>query len=785
MPLKYHIDDLGWHGFERLVQALLKVEIGIGIENWSGHSDRGRDAYCPSDLHFPARDSLSHGPFVFQVKYVGGANAAGAQPFGPLHRAVRTEVEEIRRRIARHEWQTPGSYVLLTNVPLTASRRLELRGLLRDVVPDAETHSLGATDICDLLDGAPNLRKAHPEILGLSDLQKLIREAVSAAVLERSAAAVQEAKDLSRVFVATRAYGEAHALLSKHSFVVLDGPPEMGKTAIARMVALTKVLEGWTAIECRNPDDFFGALDRTAHQVFVADDALGRTEFNIMLGRQWEHDLPSILGRLDAAHWLIWTTRKHILARALSSMDLAGRAQKFPLPAEVVVDAEALSVEEKALILYRHAKRAELPDDQKTLVREHARKIVKSRFFTPERIRRFVQEALPEIRSELEAGSLDQDALDYQIEEAIMSPTTRMRRAFDGLPEPHRSILIDMLECTGFCNRDRLMETYQRRHGDITERSFTNAVDDLTGTFLKTGFASSLDWIHPSYRDVVIDKVSQDAETQVQFLRTASVRGLRLAFSTEGGEAGARRMPFMRCPGSWEEAADRLASTIRGKDLTQVVEILRSVFIESRNDEELAERVDRLFTVVLDALSAYLGSERPLSAQQIQALHSLYSLDGVGAPAFQFSSLFLSRLSEIEEELRSDPEVYPGLVEELVALVNWVQRFEPLTIGNPKTQEKLDPVLEAFYEYAASVAEMPVDDYGDYEEEIEECERLFAAFNTINYGDIERADEMAHLLEIQQSVYLDSQIQEDSYEDEQLGHSTVGPFDIDGLFSDL
>lgn len=53
--MSYRLDELGWHQFERLAQALLKTELGMGVEAWGGHSDLGRDAYCAGPLNYPDR----------------------------------------------------------------------------------------------------------------------------------------------------------------------------------------------------------------------------------------------------------------------------------------------------------------------------------------------------------------------------------------------------------------------------------------------------------------------------------------------------------------------------------------------------------------------------------------------------------------------------------------------------------------------------------------------------------------------------------------------------------
>src|SRR5438552_1047060 len=117
--MRYRLDDLGWFHFEKLVQSLLKADLGLAIQSWGGHSDLGRDAYTRVRLRFPDRKRSSAGPFTFQAKYVQGANAAGADWEALLRRAIRTEVRSANGRRTQESWEEPKHYVLLTNCPLT------------------------------------------------------------------------------------------------------------------------------------------------------------------------------------------------------------------------------------------------------------------------------------------------------------------------------------------------------------------------------------------------------------------------------------------------------------------------------------------------------------------------------------------------------------------------------------------------------------------------------------------------------------------------------------------
>jgi hypothetical protein len=231
--IRYKLDDLGWFQFEWLVRSLLKAELGIGVESWGGTGDHGKDAFCASALRFPAKHLTSDGPFIFQAKFIENANAAGAKYREAVLRAVGKEAQRIRLRTGQGLWQTPRHFVLITNAPLQASLREEINQVLHEVEPTTEIHTLGGDDLCDLLDTHKTLRRAFPQLLSLRELDVFIKEAVNAETYEKSLAALNLARDFASAFVPTSAYIKAWRILREHHFVVLEGPPEMGKTAIA------------------------------------------------------------------------------------------------------------------------------------------------------------------------------------------------------------------------------------------------------------------------------------------------------------------------------------------------------------------------------------------------------------------------------------------------------------------------------------------------------------------------------------------------------------------------
>ena len=629
--LRYKLDDLGSYQFEKLAQSLLKASVSLSVESWGNRGDFGRDAYTANSLRFPDRNVLSPGPFLFQVKFVEGANAAGAQPAKALLGSASKELAQIQKRRKSAKWKNPKFFTFITNSLIEPETRAAIKKRFQAALKCKSVIIWGGDDVCDLLDTPPPIYRAFPQLLSIRDLDQLIAGVLTHESIQRSSAALDIAKELVPIFAPTTAYERAWSILRKHHFAVLEGPPEVGKSAIAWMVALSQSSIGWEAIYSRTPDEFFKMHEPSREQIFIADDAFGRTEYDPSRTSTWEAQLDLVLHRLGPRHWLVWTSRKHILERAVASMDVQGRARSFPDPGAVLVDVQALSSEERSLVLFRHARSANLARDVRAILRKYARRILDDPNFTPERMRRFVGESFPSLAADFKTGKLDDKQLAAEIKEAIRNPTKQMRLAFRGLVPGLKWFLVALLELTEdrfqMDQMSTLKALYEEYCPECDRVSFEQAILELSEAFIKLRPSlfgrREADWIHPSYRDLVIDELVASYELRMHFFRRASLEGVKIAVSDTGGQKGERQLPFMLSSESWDVLLERCLAIVSGQQMDRaLLEVLSSAAARS-SVPNLAARWNKLLSPVCEAIRLKWNSTAKLiGADDLAAFES-------------------------------------------------------------------------------------------------------------------------------------------------------------------
>ena len=131
-----------------------------------------------------------------------------------------------------------------------------------------------------------------------------------------------------------------------------------------------------------------------------------------------------------------------------------------------------------------------------------------------------------------------------------------------------------------------------------------------------------VDWVHPSWRDLVIEALAADPEMRRRFLRRCGVDGAAVALSFGGGAGGERERPLLRCDADWDALGDGLYALCHDCEEAEAIQLLGVLDDAGAFDEVLALDalvLDRLKwggkAVSVDALAAWLALAAKLESR--------------------------------------------------------------------------------------------------------------------------------------------------------------------------
>lgn len=275
------------------------------------------EAFGPGpDEGMDRRHSKGGATTILQAKHYAGSS------WGALKPAVRRERPTI-------DALAPDHYLLATSRPLSPGNKRDLAAIIGKSL-QSQGDIFSAADINRLIRENPEVEKAHIK-LWLS----------SAAVLERvtraaahafAAITIDEIAAKVRVYAQNPSFKGSRGTLEAQRILIVSGPPGVGKTTLAEMVAYAYVGDGWNLIPIRSLDDGFAAIVDAKKQVFFFDDFLGKVALDVRALSLKDSDLARFIKRVRASPnaRFILTTRVYIFeeARRVSEHLADGRVRQ-------------------------------------------------------------------------------------------------------------------------------------------------------------------------------------------------------------------------------------------------------------------------------------------------------------------------------------------------------------------------------------------------------------------------------------------------------------------------
>lgn len=530
---KYNLERLGWFNFEQLVGCLLREIIGPGVSTFSGSVDKGRDATYSGPADFPSSDKILEGEWIFQVKHRQWDTRGVAAVRSELKRTLDNELVKVCNKHG-HKCDF---YVFVTNCPLTASDKDKLQLIIGSQESIEKGFVLGEADIEQLLDIHPKIVRAFPQIMGIGQL----RELVNWGIRERSLAYLGQVQEDLETYVVTEAYLKARELLNKQHFCIISGAPKMGKTCTGNALAASFAADDFSIVELRVQQDFYDVLNEDERQLFICDDVFGDISLQADKRDDWAKGFAWLLKRLGNQHKLLWTARTYIFKEALESSKLEEERPTLEKVDNVTVSVDDLKRIEKAMILYNHAKKAQLPEKTKTLLKGICVDIIDHPCFAPESIRQLCTGKIVEFSSNDEITK--EDFLS-KVQGFLSCPGLSWKKAFNNASQEEQLLCIQVMSKGGNVLFEKLKSKYEnwQTKAGASVLPFNEAFNRAEGSFLKRkvlwGGKVYITFYHPSMRDLLVEIIDSNKVVRTSYIEELSFDEIASLIVTGEGTNG-------------------------------------------------------------------------------------------------------------------------------------------------------------------------------------------------------------------------------------------------------
>lgn len=335
----YNFNVLNDKEFEKLAIELIGNQENVLVERFAPGRDQGIDGrfYSPSG-----------GSVIIQAKHYAGTGLGGL-----LRTLENDELPKIKKL-------NPSRYILVTSVGLTPQNKNTIKSLLHPYI--LSTNDIyGKEGVNDLLTQYPSVEKNFYK-LWISSTNVLIN-ILNNGIVQKSKFLIEEAHLESARYIQTKQFDEALDILKEKHALVITGSPGVGKTTLAKQLALFYSYKGY---EIYHIEDSISEAESCfcpeKMQFFYFDDFLGANYLDVIEGN-FDSKIMNFIRRvtLDKNKRLVLTSRSNILNRAKSISDIFNFGNISNREYEISVTE--LTQIEKANILYNHIWHSSLPTE--------------------------------------------------------------------------------------------------------------------------------------------------------------------------------------------------------------------------------------------------------------------------------------------------------------------------------------------------------------------------------------------------------------------------------------
>lgn len=571
---RYDFQALNDKEFEALCADVLSTHFKVRIERFKPGKDQGVDGRW-----FAAPNK----EVIVQCKHWAGSGYKSLVKH--LAKSERSKLDRLK--CAR--------YVLVTSLPLSRRNKDEIAALLAPYLRSPDD-VFGFEDLNDLLAAHEAVVRRHYKLWLTSSatLSLLLHNAI----LGRSRSELELIQQEAPLYVPTADHKRAWEQLSERRVLVLTGEPGIGKTTLARQLALEHVADGWefAAIE-EDVSEAEAVFSPDGKQLFYFDDFLGRTFLEAMRAKQDSHII-RFISRIarDPAKRFILTSRTNILNQGAALSDILADGRIVKDTYELKIDA--LSRLDRARILHNHIWHSRLDPEYVNELYEgkRYRRIIDHRNYNPRLVAFVVDDD--------KVSSLPVTSYWSHVLNTFDNPTNVWRHFFEGqLSQDGRDLAYIVVLNGGHVREEELRSSFMRlrtrdRANDAeADHRFHVALRHVTGAVINRsirgesqGAAYSL--FNPSIADYVQRRLSK-SDLWVHYYTAVRTRSALQTLRQMSSQDFFGASTYIRVLHALADAEFSPGFNADGYSLSLIVDLLDQEALRARGEDGLRRWLSR------------------------------------------------------------------------------------------------------------------------------------------------------------------------------------------------
>lgn len=488
--MKYNYSNIEDMEFENLSKDLLKKYVELDFTIFAKGKDGGIDGRYESESE----------KIIFQSKHYLKTGFSGL--FNTLKKTELKKVEKLN----------PTRYILLTTVELSVAQTDKIFELFKPYIKNK-------SDIIDLKKIDEILDNNKEILLKYSNLwysYEVIKEILGDNIYNHYENKLKRLRQNFKIFVWCKQYEEVLKKIDEENIFIISGAPGVGKSTLANMLCVMYLYKGYEVYDfsLEKIDEVYKVIRQNSYEnkktLIFLDDFLGHVILDYFGSNDNGNSLLAIIKEIknNPNIKLIATSRASILNEANEKSE---KFREFNLNAKkrkMVIRIDDYSIQEKALILYKHLKRSKLKKDflKEFLDNKTYVKVINHKNYSPRIIEYIVNEEYTE--------NITGKYSDYVLEN-LSKPINLWGKSFENLSNDLKILFISLCSFRREVSKDILEEAYYSRENELENKigSFGKNLKILEGSFFKINNRNKeiyVDVINPSLRDFFMVKLNEE-----------------------------------------------------------------------------------------------------------------------------------------------------------------------------------------------------------------------------------------------------------------------------------